>query len=102
MINPVVNSRLSEVKQLFKDNAIERAYIFGSVCTPAFNDKSDIDFIIAFRKNISPFEVGDNYFKVLNGLREIFDRDIDLLTEDTLSNPYLIKVINKTKITVYE
>ena len=53
-------------------------------------------------KNIDPIEYGDNYFKILYALQKLLQRDVDLVAEETLTNPYFIKVMNKTKTTIYE
>jgi predicted nucleotidyltransferase len=102
MIQPILYNKLPEVKNLFKMNKVKRAYVFGSVCTDNFKYDSDIDFLISFEKNIDPIEYGENYFKILYALQELLNRDVDLVAEETITNPYLIKVINKTKTQIYE
>ena len=102
MTHSVLYKKLPEVKRLLKENKVERAYVFGSVCTENFKDESDIDFLISFDKNIDPIEYGDNYFKILYALQKLLQRDVDLVAEETLTNPYFIKVMNKTKTTIYE
>ena len=75
-------------------------YAFGSVCTDKFNNNSDIDFLISF-KELSIEEYTDNYFDLHYRLQELFNRKIDLLTVNSLSNPYLIKGIEQTKKLIY-
>ena len=102
MIQPLLYNKLSEVKSVLKKNKVERAYVFGSVCTENFKDESDIDFLVSFDKTIDPIEYGENYFKIIYALQKLLKRDVDLVAEETLKNPYLIKVINKTKTPIYE
>jgi len=102
MIQPVLYNKLPEVIGLFKENKVERVYAFGSVCTEKFNDNSDIDFLISFEKGIDPIEYGENYFKLLYSLQKLLQRDVDIVAEETLVNPYFIKVLNKTKTVIYE
>jgi len=76
-------------------------FAFGSVCTDKFNDSSDIDLLVSFK----PMDFGDyadNYFSIADKLEEIFHRPVDLVTDKSLSNPYFINSINKTKISIYE
>jgi predicted nucleotidyltransferase len=75
-------------------------YIFGSVCTDNFRDDSDIDILISF-KDISIEKYTDNYFELHYKLEEIFNRKIDLMTENSLSNPYLIETIERTRQLLY-
>lgn len=102
MIQPILFKKLPDVERLLKKNKVQRAYVFGSVCTENFKDESDIDFLISFEKNLDPIEYGENYFKILYALQKLLQRDVDLMTEETLTNPYFIKVINKTKTVIYE
>ena len=74
--------------------------LFGSATTEKFNDSSDIDILISFKE--IPFEkYTDNYFELHEMLEKLFNRKIDLLTEKSLSNPYFIQSIEKTKQLVY-
>ena len=76
--------------------------VFGSVVTDKFNDDSDIDFLILFSEDLSVGEYTDNYFELHYKLREIFNREIEIVTEPTLSNPYFIESINESKQLIYE
>ena len=75
-------------------------YLFGSACTKDFNENSDIDILISF-KEISIEEYTDNYFKLHHELEELFNRNIDLITDKSINNPYLIESIEATKELVY-
>lgn len=75
---------------------------FGSVVTDNFRKDSDIDFLISFDKNLTVEEYTANYFTFQYKLRELFDREIDVVTESTLSNPYFIESIDKSKQLIYE
>ena len=77
-------------------------YAFGSVVSGRFRDDSDIDFLISFNDDLSIEQYTDNYFSLQYKLRNLFNRNIDLVTERTLSNPYFIESINETKHLIYE
>jgi predicted nucleotidyltransferase len=81
---------------------IQRLYAFGSVVSGKFREDSDIDFLISFSENLTVEEYTRNYFALHYQLRELFGREIDIVTERTLSNPYLIESINVTKQLIYE
>jgi hypothetical protein len=66
----------------------------------SFNDKSDIDILILF-KDLSIEKYTNNYFELHYKLEELFNRKIDLLTENSLSNPYFIESIEETKQLLY-
>jgi uncharacterized protein len=75
-------------------------YAFGSVCTDRFTENSDIDFLISF-ENLSFDQYTDNYFDLHYKLQDLFNRRIDLLTENSLSNPFFIKGVDQTKQLIY-
>lgn len=95
-----IKDKLDDLKKLCQDYDVKTMYIFGSVCTDKFNDKSDIDILISI-KDISIEKYTDNYFELHYKLEELFNRKIDLLTENSLSNPYFIESIEETKQLLY-
>ncbi len=81
---------------------IKRLYVFGSVVSDKFREDSDIDFLISFSDNLTVDEYTQNYFTLHYKLRELFRREIDIVTERSLSNPYFIESINESKQLIYE
>ena len=98
----IIVKRRDELKKLCRELHIKRLYAFGSVMTDKFNEKSDLDFLISFLDDISIEDYTNNYFEFHYKLKELFDREIDLVTERTLSNPYFIESVNETKELLYE
>lgn len=96
----LIKDKIDDIKKLCQDYDVKTMYVFGSVCTDKFNDKSDIDILISF-KDISIERYTDNYFELHYKLEELFNRKIDLLTENSLSNPYLKQSIEETKMLLY-
>lgn len=100
-MNALIEKNLKQIKKICKKYDVEKLHAFGSITTSDFNDKSDVDLLIKF-KDI-PFErYADNYFRLHDLFEEIFDRKVDLLTENSLSNPYFIKKLMQTKTIIYE
>jgi len=99
-MNRILSDNIEELKRLCIIYNVRSMYAFGSVCTDKFNNNSDIDFLISF-KELSIEEYTDNYFDLHYRLQELFNRKIDLLTVNSLSNPYLIKGIEQTKKLIY-
>jgi uncharacterized protein len=96
----LLKDKLNDLKKLCQDYDVKTLYVFGSVCTNKFTDKSDIDILVSF-KDISIEKYTDNYFDLHYKLEELFNRKIDLLTENSLSNPYFIESIEETKQLLY-
>ncbi|MBF0099345.1 MAG: nucleotidyltransferase domain-containing protein [Desulfobacterales bacterium] len=100
-MNNLLKNSLDKITKYCEDYDVEKLYAFGSITTDNFSDNSDIDFLIKFGK--IPYETyADNYFKLHELFEQFFNRKVDLVTENSLSNPYFIKKVNQTKIVLYE
>lgn len=79
---------------------VAKLYLFGSFVKGDFEEDSDIDFLVKFE----PFDLYyyfDNYMDLKDSLKELFNKEIDLVEEQSLRNPVLIRSINKYKELVY-
>jgi len=87
---------------LQKNSAVKRFYLFGSVLTPHFDDTtSDIDVLVE-TENIPPEEKGEQLMILWEDLEKLFSRKVDLLTENSLRNPYLTQEIKQTRKLIYD
>lgn len=93
-----VEKNLPKIKELFTKYGVKRAFLFGSATTDKFNEESDIDFLYTFSDELNYEIYGENYFNLLNDLEKLLNKQVDLVAEKTLKNPYLIESINETKI----
>jgi len=99
MLNLIENNK-HELQRLCERYDIKTMYVFGSATSSDFNESSDIDILISFKE--IPFEkYTDNYFELPEKLEQLFNRKVDLLTERSLSNPYFIRSVEKTKQLLY-
>ena len=80
---------------------VGKLFVFGSAVNDSINPESDIDLLVSF-KEIKLEDYADNYFDFKFSLEDLFKRDIDLLEEKAIKNPYLIQSINSAKQLVYE
>ena len=100
-MNSIIENNKFSIEKLCKENKVDKLYVFGSVLNEKFNEKSDLDFLVSFNKNIELLDYADNYFNFLFSLEDLFSRDIDLVTEKSLKNPYFIKELENTKQLIY-
>ena len=100
-MNQIIELNKDSIYKLCQENSVEKLYAFGSVLNDDFSDKSDIDFIVKFSDNVPLLMYADNYFALLFSFEKLFRRDIDLITQKSLRNPYFIAEINATKQLVY-
>ncbi|MEL5893310.1 nucleotidyltransferase domain-containing protein [Bacteroides sp. GD17] len=100
-MNKIIQDRLDALKTLCKRYRVKSLYVFGSVNTPHFNDKSDIDLLIDFEPDVSIEEYTDSFFLLREKLTELFKRKIDLVTRRSLSNPFFINDVEQSKQLLY-
>ena len=101
MIHPTNLDQLPLLSRLFKEHKIKSAYVFGSVVSDKFTDESDIDILINFEEGLEPLEKGEIWWNLYDKLRDLFNREVDLLIESSLKNPYFIEDINEKKQLIY-
>lgn len=95
-----LTDHINQIKLLCDKHNVKSLFAFGSVTTEAFTPQSDIDLLIDIDSS-DPIDYTDNYFAVKFQLEKILKRQIDLLEQKSLRNPYLKKQINQTKVRVY-
>jgi hypothetical protein len=79
---------------------VRRLFVFGSILTDRFNDESDIDMIVDFKKD-EVTDYFDNYFDFKYSLQDLLGREVELIEEQTIRNPYFRKNVDSTKRLIY-
>jgi len=97
----IIEQNRKQIELLCDRLRVKTLFAFGSVLTEKFNDKSDIDFLVTFEE-IPLNDYADNYFDLADSLEQVLGRKVDLVSEKTLTNPYLLKSINRNRIKIYE
>jgi len=90
----------NDITILCLKNKVKSLYVFGSVLTDKFNDKSDIDMVVDI-DSTDPFDYADNYFNLKFSLQDLFRRPIDLLENKAIKNPYIRQNIDHSKSLIY-
>ena len=93
----IIDQNIEDLKLLCAMHNVESMYVFGSALNTSFGPKSDIDLLVKF-KSIDLSKYFDNY---LDFKEKLFGRNVDLVEEQTLRNPILIKSINKSKELIF-
>ena len=101
MIHSDFQAKMPLVIELFKKHHIKNAYLFGSVLTDRFTKESDVDLLVNLQDGLDPVVAGGHLWDLQFELEDLFRRDIDLLTERSLKNPYFIKEISKSRELIY-
>jgi predicted nucleotidyltransferase len=96
----LIENHTKDILNLCKTHKVKSLYAFGSVLTDKFNNESDVDLIVDFEK-MDVLDYADNYYDLKFSLENILKRNVDLLEEKAIKNPYFIKIINQSKILIY-
>ena len=100
-MHSLVINNMERIKALCILHNVRSLFAFGSVCTDKFDEKSDIDLLVAFHP-MDYVEYADSFFELADKFEKLFERQVDLVTEKSLKNPYFIESVNKTKTLLYE
>lgn len=97
----IIERNIDSLIELCKNHKVGELYIFGSILTDKFSDKSDIDFLVQFGK-IDLLDYFDNYMDFKEKLEILLGRPVDLLENQAIRNPFFRKVVDRDKKLVYE
>jgi predicted nucleotidyltransferase len=94
----IIQQYLPQIKKLMQHYGVQRAYAFGSSVKNSMHETSDVDFIISFPDDMDYESYANNYFALADALEKLLKRQVDLVTEKTLKNPYLLQAIDSHKV----
>jgi predicted nucleotidyltransferase len=100
-MNSIIAQKLPQLVELCKKYRVERLYLFGSATTDSFNDESDFDFLYSFSKSVTLMEYADNFLDFADSLQALMGREIDLVGEKYMTNPYFISSVEQSKQLLY-
>jgi predicted nucleotidyltransferase len=101
-IASLIKEKYDAFINLCKQHKVSKIYAFGSSVTNQFDPaKSDIDIVVALDVK-DPIEYGETLLSLWDNLEIFFNRKVDLLTDDSINNPYLRKSIDATKKLIYD
>ena len=100
---PLVTRKQSELASLCQRFQVERLDLFGSASDGNFqSDTSDLDFLVRFANREPTGDYADRYLDLAEALERLFGKPIDLVTEQSVRNPYFRRVVESSRQLVYE
>ena len=98
----IIDKRINELTNLCRKHRVRRLEVFGSAADGTFDpERSDIDFLVDFL----PFKPGtafDTYFGLLEDLKALFERKIDLVDPESIRNPFVLRRVNESRRLIYD
>jgi len=100
-MNPLIEENRRELEQICRQRHVRRIELFGSATGPDFDPMtSDLDFLVTF-DDLPISSYADAYFGLLEDLQRLFQRQVDLVVESSIRNPYFRQSIDSTRTIVY-
>ncbi len=97
----VLEDNYQAIADACRHHNVASMYVFGSVLRDDYRPgESDIDLLVEFEP-MTPFELVDAYFDLLDELRVILDSPVDLVMADAIKNPYIVADIESSKQALY-
>ena len=89
-------------KEICQKHKVYKLYAFGSAITDQFNeDSSDIDLLVDVDIP-DPANRGETLLSLWDKLEAYFMRKVDLLTINSIQNPFLKSNIDRSKELIYD
>jgi predicted nucleotidyltransferase len=89
------------VAEICRRHNVRRLDLFGSAVGPNFDPRtSDLDFLVEFGV-FTQGEYSEHYFALIEDLKSLFGRPVEVVVSRAVRNPYLRESINRTREALY-
>ena len=97
----IITENREKIAELCRTHHVRRLSVFGSAVRDDFDpERSDVDFMIEFDPLPYPRSV-ENYRHLKDAFITLFERQVDLIYEGKIRNPYLLDSIHQDQKTLY-
>lgn len=100
-VHGIVSRQREAIVELCRRHGVRRLSVFGSATRADFDvSSSDVDFVVEFA-TVPGFDYFDAYFSLKEGLEVLLERPVDLVTRQSIRNPYLSERLDSTAELMY-
>ena len=96
----LIEMNMDRIIALCQKYKVAKLWVFGSILTPRFNDRSDVDLSVIFHYD----QIQDmflTFFDFIDELQELLGRKVDLVDETAVKNTVFRQELNRTKRLIY-
>lgn len=98
----IIRKKQKEISEICRKLKVRRLEVFGSAAQGDFNPrKSDIDFLVEFDDPDSPPGLLCRYLTLAEELEQTLEKKVDLITPQSIRNPYFQKAVDTSRQSVY-
>ena len=99
-MQPIITENREKIAELCRTHHVRRLSVFGSAVRDDFDpERSDVDLLVEFDSVREGY--AKNFFALLFSFDQLFGREVDLVIENAIRNPYLRQAIDADKVTLY-
>jgi uncharacterized protein len=96
-----IAAKREEIAELCRQHHVRRLSVFGSAARDDFNPAtSDVDVLVSFDPSADSAYT-KNYYSLREQLEALFHREVDLVREGVIRNPYRVQSIEESKVELY-
>src|SRR5438128_11985302 len=97
----LIEQHRAELAELCRRFRVKTLELFGSAADGTWDaDRSDLDFLVEFLP-LEQEQLAPDYFGLLHGLEDLFQRKIDLVMPRAIRNPYFLRGVTESRQVVY-
>ncbi|MCP4137663.1 MAG: DNA polymerase subunit beta [bacterium] len=90
----------NQIAAICREMRIKKLDLFGSATSNRFTPESDIDIIVEFDRFKSE-KLFSRYYFLKRALEALFDRKVDIITDNSIKNPDILTSIEESRRSVY-
>jgi predicted nucleotidyltransferase len=98
----LIDKKRTELAELCRRYGVARLYLFGSAATGRFlKASSDLDFVVELSDRQPTGAYADRYIGLAEELERLFGGKVDLITEESVRNPFFRREVEATRQLIY-
>ncbi|MDO8540163.1 MAG: nucleotidyltransferase domain-containing protein [Opitutaceae bacterium] len=98
----MMETNASALAELCRQFRVDHLYLFGSATGERFDpEKSDLDFFVSLQDRAPTGDYAERFLGLADALERLFRRRLDLVTEQSIRNPYFRREIESTRQLIY-
>ncbi len=100
-MQPIITENREKIAELCRTHHVRRLSVFGSAVRDDFNPEcSDVDLLVEFALD-DHLRYAPNFFSLQRSLTTLFGREVDLIVEGAVRNPFILHNVEAQKELLY-
>ena len=97
----LIERNRTALAELCRRFGVRRLYVFGSAASGELRSSSDLDFVVSMADRLPNGAYADRFLGLAEELERLFGRKVDLVSEQSIRNPFFRREVEATRQLVY-